>query len=112
MGANAGIADPRADVVKPILKYIKGATTKSVFLDNVVGLMGKRHVPVLKRIVAILRRIKLSNGRASYRIRLKALATRCYGMPGGIHQKRRRLYIVGVRTDVDKGFTWPKEHQP
>ena len=34
MGANAGIADPRADAVKPILKYINGAKPKTFFLEH------------------------------------------------------------------------------
>jgi len=40
-----------------------------------------------------------------YHIYWKVLNTKKYGVP----QNRERVFIVGIRDDVDNSFTWPKE---
>jgi len=70
-----------------ILENVKGLVT----IDN-----GDTFSTIIKELTAL-----------HYTVYWNVLNTRDYGVP----QQRERLYIVGIRSDIKRGFTWP-EHKP
>lgn len=96
----AGVNDPRNELVLRYFDFVNCLQPRAFLLENVPGLLWPRHRPVLDRFVERTRE-------AGYRIcglgpiRLDA---RNYGVP----QRRRRVFILGVRENIefDDG-QWP-----
>ena len=86
MGKNLGTDDPRGIVVVGILRYVKKNTPAVVVLENVLGLV-TRHRPTLDGVVSSLRNL-------GYIVSWDILDTCVHG---AIPQRRRRVYIVGIR---------------
>jgi site-specific DNA-cytosine methylase len=128
-GKNAGTNDPRGMVVVHIIRYIKECRPKAFVLENVKGLIYKRHKPTFLAIlkcplaplcVALchlvashcqgrhLRNMShgLSNARClqnigggAYNIKHAVLCPTEHGIP----HHRPRLYIVGVQKKTNTG---------
>jgi DNA (cytosine-5)-methyltransferase 1 len=105
-GASKGNKDLRSDVVWPIVKYIERTRPRTFFLENVRGLMFKKHQHHLKSILKKLGAIKEDKtGETVYNIYTQILNTTVHG---GLPQDRARLYIVGITAKEDNGFTMPR----
>lgn len=96
----AGVGDPRNELVLRYFDFVKCLRPKVFLLENVPGLLWPRHRQVLDRLLAEARA-------AGYRIcggRPERLDARNYGVP----QRRKRVFILGVRDDVDFDDShWP-----
>lgn len=72
---------------------------KFFLLENVVGIGGKRGRTILNAFLARMRK-------CGYVIHEKVLDAQDYGVP----QRRRRMIVIGERTDGSSVFSWPKPH--
>lgn len=89
--------DDRAQLYKEMLRVVRQTKPKVVIGENVKGLAVLNKGEFLKRIVKDLED-------EGYTVKTKILNAADYGVP----QKRHRLFIIGVRNDIDIEFTYPK----
>ena len=91
-----GSADPRAGVVDDLLAYIARVKPLVVALENVVGLLSFGR--------DVLRKICTQLQDCGYQVALQKLSGHTHG---GVPQKRRRLYIVGIIEPM-RPVPWPR----
>ena len=95
-GTGLGEYDPR-DGFPIFLALTSRVRPRAVLLENVPGLTNKTHRPYLDRVCSDLRAL-------GYRIEWRVLDAADFGVP----QRRRRVFIVGLRSDVPGTFVWPE----
>ncbi len=90
-----------------MIKYILKNKPRLFILENVSGLMSRRHKKTLDKLLKRISKEKRRNGSRYYNIRHKLLNTNEYGIP----QNRPRVYIVGISAEheTDVEFTWPEQ---
>ena len=94
--------DKRNDLVLAYARLIEDVGPHFFLMENVPGLLGVRGKPILD---AFLSKIK----KAGYHPYIKILNAEDYGVP----QRRKRVFVVGVRDDIHKGeFTFPAPTTP
>jgi len=96
---NSGINDPRNQLLLRYFDFVKELQPKAFLIENVSGLLWEKHERYLKKF---LRLAKL-NG---YQIKFcNTLLSKDYGVP----QNRKRVFIFGVRKDMDEkaSFVFP-----
>ena len=99
LGRKRGGLDPRGVVPLYGLQWIIKEQPKACILENVAGLLHKKHADY----VAFLREILT---KMNYVLFKKKMATLGCGIP----QSWCRVYIVAIRADAKKEkFKWPKE---
>jgi DNA (cytosine-5)-methyltransferase 1 len=95
-----GVGDPRNELVLRYFDFVKCLRPKVFLLENVPGLLWPRHRPMLDSLLAEARA-------AGYRVCGNGpipLDARDYGVP----QRRKRVFILGVRVDVHfDDSRWP-----
>lgn len=93
----AGIKDPRNDLLFHYFRGVKAIRPKLFLVENVTGILWPRHADYLNRFLR-------SAKDAGYRVfDPTVLNARDYGVP----QNRKRVFIVGARTDVQWTEGWP-----
>lgn len=98
-GKLQGLDDPRGKLWMDVFRIVKANQPKAFIFENVKGLTEPRNLQSLKYII--------NNLTASgYVVKYKVLNSYDFGVP----QDRDRLFIVGIRNDLEKcwGFTFPK----
>jgi DNA (cytosine-5)-methyltransferase 1 len=90
--------DDRAQLYKEMVRLIKYKKPKIFIAENVKGLMVLNKGAILKKIIK-----EFEN--CDYTVKYKLLNAADYGIP----QKRQRLFIVGVRNDLNVNFEFPTE---
>jgi len=95
-GKCLGEQDVRGTLFREVLRITESKKPAYVLLENVKGLISKRHSKTFQTIQAELKRI-------GYKIYWKVLNSKDYGIP----QSRERVWIVGIRNDLNKEFVWP-----
>ncbi len=101
-GSRRGINDHRGQLFFDYVNLIKEVKPQFFLAENVAGLLFEKNRPAF---VSILRTLTS----AGYNISFRLLNTSNYGVP----QDRKRLIIVGYRTDLDiRFFTFPDGQQP
>lgn len=101
MGQRKGFDDYRGQVIYGLIKILEDKNIKYFLLENVKGLVNHNRGNTLKTILKDL------DG-AGYKVYWKVLNSIDYGVP----QSRERIYLVGIRKDLDKKtfkFPIPKE---
>ena len=99
-GARRGGGDPRSQVFDECAKYINTHNPAVFLLENVKGIMSVQKGQMWQHILLTLR----DSGDLAYNIFYTVLNTEEHGVP----QHRPRLYILGLRSDVQKErWTWP-----
>ncbi len=95
---SAGVHDPRNLLLLRYFKFVEEFQPKAFLVENVVGLLWKRHKDYLKRF------LKLSK-RHGYIIKFcDVLNAKDYGVP----QNRKRVFILGVKKGAfDKNYQFP-----
>jgi len=88
--------DERNQLYKELLRIIKGKQPKFFLAENVKGISSLGKGQVLKMILADFSRI-------GYNVQSHLLNAADYGVP----QHRHRVFIVGVRNDVNFTFSYP-----
>jgi DNA (cytosine-5)-methyltransferase 1 len=94
----AGVDDPRNKLLLRYFDFVKAIRPKVFIVENVPGMLWKRHELYLQRFKNLTRR----NGyRLLGPIKINA---KDYGVP----QNRIRVFMIGVRTDIDSSaIEWP-----
>jgi len=96
---DAGVNDPRNELVLAYFDFVKALAPRVFLMENVPGILWDRHKPYLDRFYA-------EGEKAGYRVFPPAvLDARDYGIP----QRRKRVFILGIRHDVvaSPRFAWP-----
>lgn len=97
-GKRGGMSDPRGTVIYSCIDYIKKRKPKYFILENVKGLMAHKAGETWKVIQSLLEEL------TDYEVSHKLLNTKDYGIP----QNRERLFIVGIRKDIQTSpFVFP-----
>ena len=101
IGQRKGFDDYRGQVIYGLIKILEAKNIKYFILENVKGLVNHDNRNTLKTILRDLEK-------AGYNVYWKVLNSLDYGVP----QSRERVYLVGIRKDIDKQtfeFPQPKE---
>ncbi|WP_170443630.1 DNA cytosine methyltransferase [Ruegeria arenilitoris] len=96
---NAGVNDPRNELVLAYFDFVKALKPKVFLMENVPGILWDRHRPYLDKFYA-------EGERAGYSVRQPVvLDARDFGVP----QRRKRVFVLGIRRDVHvpSEFSWP-----
>jgi DNA (cytosine-5)-methyltransferase 1 len=98
-GKLQGLDDPRGQLWRDVFRVVKANRPKAFIFENVKGLTEPRNIESLKYIINNL----TSSG---YVVKYQVLNSYDFGLP----QDRDRLFIVGIRNDIEKswGFAFPK----
>ena len=103
-GHQQGEDDQRAQVIYPVLNYIRDKVPKCFFLENVENLTTKfrDHFEwLLNELIHFTR----DGGEPAYEVRWRILDSAEHGSA----QTRKRVYVVGLRTDcIVRPFIWPE----
>lgn len=94
---NAGVGDPRNQLILRYFQFVEELRPKVFLMENVPGILWKRHKDFIDTFYEI--------GRAAgYTIREPiVIDARDYGVP----QRRKRVFILGVREDLELDIQWP-----
>lgn len=103
-GKRQGLNDTkgRGQLVFEFGRLIDECTPKAFMIENVKGLTTHDKGETFKTIISFLK----TCGGGNYNIYHDVLNAVDYNVP----QKRERLIIVGIRTDISKIFQFPKKH--
>ncbi|MCJ2377889.1 DNA cytosine methyltransferase [Vibrio sp. ZSDZ34] len=88
---NAGVNDPRNALLLRYFEFVNEFKPKAFLVENVSGLLWKRHKPFLDKFIALAEQ-------AGYVIKFcDVVNAKDYGIP----QNRKRVFIFGIRQDLD-----------
>jgi DNA (cytosine-5)-methyltransferase 1 len=91
--------DPRNSLFRDFIRAVEVFKPKLCLLENVRGLLTSRDASGRRAIDIILREFEIAGYNADFRV-LDAVE---YGVP----QRRERLFIVAVKSDIAMPFQWP-----
>jgi DNA (cytosine-5)-methyltransferase 1 len=93
---DSGINDPRNKLLIRYFDFVKTLKPKAFLIENVSGLLWKKHESYLKKFLILAKK-------NNYQIKFcDTLLSKDYGVP----QNRKRVFIFGVRKDIDKQGTF------
>lgn len=94
----AGIHDKRNDLIHTYFDFVRAFSPSMFLMENVPGMLWDRHSTALDRFY-------LEGALAGYDVQPAiVIDARNYGLP----QRRRRVFILGVREGLDtSGLVWP-----
>lgn len=95
---NDGRYDAR-DCIPDFIRAVRQLQPRVFLMEEVQTLTWAKHRDYLDRVLADLRA-------QGYVVDFRVLDMSKYGIP----QRRKRLFVVGVREDLGYGVTWPEEH--
>lgn len=94
---DSGVDDPRNALVLRYFEYVQVLRPKAFLMENVPGILWPRHEKFLKAFYKLGRK-------AGYKIKKAVIIdARDYGVP----QRRRRVFILGIRNDITFKGKWP-----
>lgn len=93
----AGVGDPRNELILRYFQFVRHLRPRVFLMENVPGLLWKRHKPFLDAFYT-------QGKKAGYMLFSPAtIDARDYGVP----QRRKRIFVLGVRKDVELDIDWP-----
>jgi DNA (cytosine-5)-methyltransferase 1 len=96
---DAGVDDPRNLLVLRYFEYVSALRPKVFLMENVPGILWKRHEFFLKQLYVM-------GENAGYQMfSPSVIDARDFGVP----QRRKRVFILGVRKDIALNFEWPPQ---
>jgi len=98
-GERKGLEDPRGKLIVQFNRLINECEPRMFLVENVKGLTTHENGTTLANILTLFE----NNG--LYKVYHKVLNAKDYDVP----QKRERVLIVGVRSSIDKVFTYPEK---
>ena len=103
-GLKKGFSDngerTRSGLFFEALRIIESTRPKIAIAENVKALVGKRFINEFNIVLGSLSRLGYNNY-------YSVLNAKDYGIP----QNRERVFIVSIRQDIDKGFTFPRKQE-
>lgn len=102
-GLQRGFSDKNGNTTRSglffeALRIIESTKPKIAIAENVKPLVGKRFVNEFNVVLGSLCRLGYNNY-------FSVLNAKDYGIP----QNRERVFIISIRQDIDKGFSFPKK---
>ncbi len=97
VGQKGGLDDPRGALIYQVIRLLRGSKPKAFILENVKGLLSHDKGNTFKIIIKELKK-------CGYKVYHEILEAKDYGVP----QIRKRVFIVGVRGDINKEFSFPE----
>lgn len=97
-GAMRGSNDERGNLFFNYVELIKKLQPKAFVAENVKGIISKSHISEFHRIIECFED-------AGYNVTYKLLNAKDFGVP----QSRERVFIVGIRKDIERYYEFPKE---
>jgi DNA (cytosine-5)-methyltransferase 1 len=94
---NSGVDDPRNSLALRYFEYVKTLRPKVFLMENVPGILWERHAFFLKSIYS------MGEGAGYKMYDPVVIDARDYGVP----QRRKRVFILGVDTNIDLNLVWP-----
>ncbi|MFI3211329.1 MAG: DNA cytosine methyltransferase [Peptostreptococcaceae bacterium] len=101
-GKRKGFLDDRGKSLIKFIELIEEIKPKAFLLENVKGLLSSKVIVDEVELNALDYIISLFK---SYNVNYKLINSAYYGVP----QKRERVFLVGIRNDINKEFNFPKE---
>lgn len=98
IGKRKGLKDERGELIMEFRRLIDETNPKIFLIENVKGLLTHNNGKTLDKVLK-----NLPNNK--YDIQYNVLNAVNYEVP----QKRERIFIVGIRKDLNKKFEFPKE---
>ena len=94
---DAGVGDPRNKLILRYFTFVATLRPKVFLMENVPGILWPRHKSFLDEFY--------QEGKAAgYRVLPPVVIdARDYGIP----QRRKRVFILGIRADISLDITWP-----
>ncbi len=99
-GKSRSYNDPRNELFKSFIKYVKFFQPKVCVMENVPGMLSYNNKNAAEVVEDLLEK-------AGYIVSFNKLNTSDYGLP----QVRERLFFVGVRKDINKIFEFPEPYK-
>lgn len=98
---DTGVNDPRNELLLRYFDFVKGLRPKAFLVENVSGMLWKRHESYVQRFRNLAKR----NGYQLIGGAPQIINARDFGVP----QNRKRVFILGVRSDIvmPTNFQWP-----
>ncbi|WP_019864331.1 DNA cytosine methyltransferase [Methylovulum miyakonense] len=94
---NSGIDDPRNKLILRYFEFVKVLKPRVFLMENVPGILWLRHRKFLDAFYE-------AGEKAGYRLMPPVtLDARDFGLP----QRRKRIFILGIRPDVEFNVSWP-----
>lgn len=87
----------RSSLLIEYLRAIRESLPKFLFFENVKNIIGKQNKPTFDLFVQELREY-------GYKVYYQVLNAKNYGVP----QNRERIFVIGIRNDIDKGLEFPE----
>ena len=100
VGKMLGELDTRGTLFNDIIRICEYKKPRYILLENVKGLLGKKHRPTFDKIISELNRIGYKN------VQYAILNSKDYGVP----QNRERLWIFGQLGGLPEGFVLEPPH--
>ena len=98
-GKNLGENDPKTgDLADVFFQAIATKKPKAFLLENVKGLVSKKHKDFFNRLLKEFENI-------GYNLNVEVINCVDYGVP----QKRQRVFVVGIRSDIKNTFHFPEK---
>lgn len=94
---NKDTNDDRANLYKELVKVLKIKQPKFFIAENVKGLMTLQKGEILKKVLTEFNEV-------GYNVKHKLLLASNFGIP----QKRERVFIVGIRNDINIDYKFPE----
>lgn len=88
--------DERANLYKQIVRFLKEKSPKYFICENVKGLLTLQKGAIIKKIVTEFEEV-------GYKVQFRLMKAAEFGIP----QRRERVFIIGVRHDIDCSYQYP-----
>jgi len=89
--------DERANLYKQIVRFLREKSPKFFICENVKGLITLQRGAIINKIVSEFESV-------GYNVQFRLMKAVEFGIP----QRRERVFIVGIRTDQDCQYSYPK----
>ncbi len=99
-GSNKGELDTRGTLFNDIIRICDVKKPEFILLENVKGLLSKRHKSTFSKIISELKRI-------GYNVDYKLLNTKHYGIP----QNRERVWIFATKKEIPDNWSLEPEKE-
>ena len=96
-GNMCGIDDERGQVFYNYINLVEKKQPKAFVVENVKGLISRKHIQEFEKIIKTFEKV-------GYTVNYKLLNAKNYG----VCQNRERVFIIGLRKDLNLHFTFPK----
>lgn len=103
-GNRLGIEDHRGNLFFETLRFVKFFKPKVVLFENVRGLLSIKNLNGEKLINDIIEVLSNIEDEVGYNVNYKLIKSSDFGVP----QNRYRVFIIGIRKDLNKKFIFPE----